>query len=390
MTKKQKLLENFMWVLRGKGYGCNPDGNGVGIDKDGVKIMSLGDRGKFTSHNDISVEYTADIWEVQKNVRESYNLYYKAEQVEYEHLNHYRKLADYNGVILAARMRSDSCLEFATWEKAHINSQKGTGNYFEYYGHAKEDFAVRAGLIDKNNLIPTADNTPMKDNERKELPMLENHKFISLLQAELKRQGYECTLENGEVKVTKNGFNITDILVSGEHSQYRIYKNTLNDYEYQQVRAINESMSEAYRLYEQGEPLAAQPLYRKLCELGNYVLAVTGKLIDYGYMEYATWKQDADKTGVDAGNYFTDYEAAKEDFALRCGLIDRNKLFSETEMKLIRQGLVHLGVNYPDLTFEQNTLLGKVVEKIEMIVPEIQERDHYEAHDLIAEDGLEM
>jgi hypothetical protein len=211
--------------------------------------------------------------------------------------------------------------------------------------------------------------------------------FFDLLQAELQRQGYDCTLENGEVKVTKNGFNITDILGGGE---YRVYKNTLNDYEHHQIQAIYESMSEAYRLYEQGEPLAAQPLYRKLCELGNYVLAATGKHFVYGHMEFVTWKQNADKTGVDMGHYFSGYEAAKEDFALRCGLIDRNKLFSETEMKLIRQGLVHLGASYPDLTFEQNTLLGTVIEKIEMIVPEIQERDHYEAHDLIAEDGLEM
>jgi hypothetical protein len=132
--------------------------------------------------------------------------------------------------------------------------------------------------------------------------------------------------------------------------------------------------------------------YRILSEYNNIVLAARDDSeLGYGHgLYFVTWEYSYERTGFTQGNYAMDYEAAKEDFALRCGLIDRNKLFSETEMKLIRQGLVHLGVSYPDLTFEQNTLLGKVVEKIEMIVPEIQERDHYEAHDLIAEDGLEM
>jgi hypothetical protein len=59
-------------------------------------------------------------------------------------------------------------------------------------------------------------------------------------------------------------------------------------------------------------------------------------------------------------------------------------------MKLIRQGLVHLGTEFPDLTYEQNTLLGKVVEKIEMIVPSIKEHEALEHHELVADDGLEI
>jgi len=70
--------------------------------------------------------------------------------------------------------------------------------------------------------------------------------------------------------------------------------------------------------------------------------------------------------------------------------VDKSKLFSETEMKLIRHGHVYLGANYPDLTLEQNTLLNKVVGKIEMLVPEIQEREELERDDLIEEDGLEL
>jgi hypothetical protein len=36
------------------------------------------------------------------------------------------------------------------------------------------------------------------------------------------------------------------------------------------------------------------------------------------------------------------------------------------------------------------TNVGKLIEKVEMIVPEIQERDLFESQDLVAEDGLEI
>jgi hypothetical protein len=385
MTKNKKILEGFMRVLHAIGYDCTQGVKTINIAKDDVALMSLDDKGTFKSLSDSSVNYAAEIWEIHKNVKESYNLYYKAEQVEYEQLKHYRKLADFNGFMLAARMRSDNCLEFATWEKARINTRNGMGSYFDYYGHAKEDFAVRAGLVSHDRLKSAADETNKENNERRELSLLDNEKFTKLLTDEIKKRGYDCTIENGEIKVSKNGFPVTDILGDG---QYRIYKNVLNDYDLNQIRTIHDSVSEAYWNYAKGEPLPAQPDYHKMCELGKIVLAA--KMMNYGYLEYVTWQQDLEKTRVDAGHYFTDYEAAKEDFASRAGLIDRNKLFTETEMKLIRQGLVHLGINFPDLTHEQNTLLGKVVEKIEMIVPEIQEHEALEHHELAPDDGLEI
>ena len=215
--------------------------------------------------------------------------------------------------------------------------------------------------------------------------MDDKERFIGILQAELRRQGFDCTQENGEIKVSKNGFPVADILGGGE---YRVYRNTVNDHDRDQVRAIYESLSEAYHLYEKGEPVSAQPLYHKLCEFANYILAA--KLMGYGYMEYVTWQQDEERTRVDVGHYFTDYEAAKEDMAVRCGLVNRYKMFNETELKLIRQGLVHLGADYPHLTAEQMTNVGKLIERVEIIVPSLREREYYEHQDLVAEDGLEI
>ena len=215
--------------------------------------------------------------------------------------------------------------------------------------------------------------------------MFNNPKFIELLINELKKHGYDCKECDDGLKVSKNGASVNDIR---SDTTYRVYRNTLNDDEHNNVRAIHESFTEMFSRYEKGQPVNAQPEYRLMCEFDNYIMAA--KLMNSGNMEFVTWKQDPEKTWVDIGHYFTDYEAAREDFAVRAGLVNRYKMFSETELKLIHQGLVHLGADYPHLTSEQMTNVGKLIEKVEMIVPAIQERSLYEAHDLVAEDGLEI
>lgn len=132
--------------------------------------------------------------------------------------------------------------------------------------------------------------------------------------------------------------------------------------------------------------------FRILARYNDIVLAArddSEQGFSYGF-QFVTWQYDYNRTGFEQGHYTTDYDDAKEDFALRCGLVDKHKLFDETEMKLIRQGLVHLGANFPDLTTEQMTLLGKVVERIEMLVPEIREHEELEHQGLVPDDELEI
>lgn len=139
-------------------------------------------------------------------------------------------------------------------------------------------------------------------------------------------------------------------------------------------------------------PFDNQNEYRLLAEYNGIVLAARDDSEKgHGYvMEFVTWEYSDDRSSFINGKYTTDYDKAKEAFAVRCGLVNRYKMLSETELKLIHQGLVHLGANYPHLTSEQMTNVGKLIEKVEMIVPEIQERSAYEAHELLPEDGLEI
>ena len=154
------------------------------------------------------------------------------------------------------------------------------------------------------------------------------------------------------------------------------------------------------RVYEQAAAWERSPAapfkdlsnYRILNEYNNIVLAARDdSALNYGHgLHFTTWEYGYNREGFLYGHYTTDYEDAKEDFAVRCGLINRYKMFSETELKLMRQGLVYLGANYPDLTTEQMTNVGKLIEKVEIIVPSIQERSEFERQDLLPEDGIEI
>ena len=112
------------------------------------------------------------------------------------------------------------------------------------------------------------------------------------------------------------------------------------------ISPVLDRINEIVAAWERAPNLPFKDLshFRMLNEYNGIVLAARddSKLgYDYG-MHFVTWEYTHNREGMMYGHYTNDYNAAKEDFAVRCGLIIRNKLFNETEMKLIRQGLVHV------------------------------------------------
>ena len=70
--------------------------------------------------------------------------------------------------------------------------------------------------------------------------------------------------------------------------------------------------------------------YRILADFGGTVLAGTPS--KYG-VQFVTWDWDYDRTGVVHGHYFIEnYDAAKQDFATRSGLIPKEQLFSPEQL----------------------------------------------------------
>ena len=62
----------------------------------------------------------------------------------------YKKLLEYNDVVLAGTEHSDGSFEFVTWD--YKNNSLDHGHYYEDYGRAKEDFVKRAGLLPENQI----------------------------------------------------------------------------------------------------------------------------------------------------------------------------------------------------------------------------------------------
>lgn len=86
------------------------------------------------------------------SVDEYLNAMDKAEELKAIDFNMpYRKMASFNGVVLAGTEHSDGSFEFATWN--YINGSLHWGHYFENYEKAKEDFATRSNLVKESKMF---------------------------------------------------------------------------------------------------------------------------------------------------------------------------------------------------------------------------------------------
>ena len=91
-------------------------------------------------------------------------------------------------------------------------------------------------------------------------------------------------------------------------------------------------------------------------EFNGTVLAA--KHTEYGF-EFVTWDRTFDGKAVCQGKYFEDYAAAKENFAVRSGLVDKDKMFSTEELESIRKCINFTAMYNDDLNFDDCDFLKK-------------------------------
>lgn len=142
---------------------------------------------------------------------------------------------------------------------------------------------------------------------------------------------------------------------------------------YFKIKDIARTVSEYCSAYEKAPVLKAESLsgnYRSLSEFNGTVLAA--KNTEYGF-EFVTWDRTFDGKGVTQGNYYDDYAAAKENFATRSGLIDKDKLFSDDHIERLRYCIKFALKNDENMTFLCQKDLESLKEKIDEIVPEQQQ-----------------
>ncbi len=201
-----------------------------------------------------------------------------------------------------------------------------------------------------------------------------------------------CIRERGYL-IEENNIKgqIGEIHLNGESLCILFENGELSTNAYRELSVIHRNVKEYLRAFENAEALEVNGLidgYKKLFEFNGYVLAMRKNT--YHEYEFVTWHYSPDHQSVNIGRYFSDYENAKENMAIRSGLIDSMKLFSETDLKLIHSSLVaYVGIN-SDIEHQQEKAIGGLLDKIEVIVPEILNHQVYEQKGLVSDDGLEL
>ena len=113
--------------------------------------------------------------------------------------------------------------------------------------------------------------------------------------------------------------------------------------------------------------------YRILADFGGTVLAGTPS--KYG-IQFVTWDWDYDRTGVVHGHYFMEnYDAAKQDFATRSGLVQKEQLFSPEQLtEIFRCCADSVDEDFFELTDTQEEMIRGIQQQIRVCVPDLDER----------------
>ena len=138
-------------------------------------------------------------------------------------------------------------------------------------------------------------------------------------------------------------------------------------------------VKEYMRIFERAPALKAvglQDTFKVLADFGDAVLA--GRSCKTG-AKFVTWEWDFDRQGVHAGHYFMEnYEAAKQDFAVRAGLVNEQRLFSDEQLAVIRNACEFALEDDATLSYAEEKQLQNVQEQIESLLP--QQEQEQEQH----------
>ena len=146
----------------------------------------------------------------------------------------------------------------------------------------------------------------------------------------------------------------------------------------QTVIDIAKMTSEYMAILEYAPQLKATDLtgdYRILADFGDAVLA--GHPTERG-VQFVTWEWDFDREGVHHGHYFQDdYDAAKRDFTVRGGLVQKGALFEPEQLAEIYRALRLVREQDESLSFGRDQELAELMEQVGKSLPEaaLRQRD---------------
>ena len=123
-------------------------------------------------------------------------------------------------------------------------------------------------------------------------------------------------------------------------------------------------------LMEAAPPLKATGLekgYLLLADFNGAVLA--GKHTMLG-AQFVTWAWDYDRKGVNNGHYYMeDYQRAKEDFALRAGLVERVRVFDQMQLKGLSRAVQGFLCGKGPATYQEEYDCRRLLDQIKAQLP---------------------
>lgn len=141
------------------------------------------------------------------------------------------------------------------------------------------------------------------------------------------------------------------------------------------VNQIAGAVAEYIQLMETAPQLKASGLdgdYRILADFNDTILA--GHPTQYG-VTFVTWDWGYNHQGLCHGHYYEgSYQEAKQDFAARSELVPRDALFSCEQLTMIHDAIDFQREMCPDLSYESEQQLDKLLEQVERLIPEPMEQ----------------
>ena len=195
-------------------------------------------------------------------------------------------------------------------------------------------------------------------------------------------------LEETAIRLLQNGFTVEPIedhhlpvcwkkgrlcLISGRGSV--LYRHECVDFPGAQdaLQAVIDTAkmtSEYMAILETATLLKASGLtgdYRVLADFSSAVLA--GHPTERG-VQFVTWEWDFDREGVHHGHYFQqDYDAAKLDFTLRSGLVQKDALFEPEQLAQIYHALSFVREQDETLSFGRDQELAELMDQVGGLLP---------------------
>ena len=207
----------------------------------------------------------------------------------------------------------------------------------------------------------------------------QKERFLQEVEQKLLRKELDARLlEGGLIRVKWNGQPLCSVDRDGI-VRFRPADITGSevDRKLRTVTQVAAQVKEYMQIFDRAPALKAVGLddtYKVLADFGDAVLA--GQLGKKG-AKFVSWEWDFDRQGVHSGHYFMEnYEAAKQDFAVRAGLVERQRLFSDEQLAVIRNACAFALEADATLSYAEEKQLQSVQEQIELLLPQQTQEQH--------------